>query len=98
MCHIYSGNSTASTTLNNHPETLGQKWAGLPQGAKIGVYAGAAGAAGLALAVLLFCCIRQRRVGKREYNVQNDRFMQERTEMMNLQAEWRQKGYIEMRS
>lgn len=77
---------------------MAQKWHNLPQGAKVGIYAAAAGAAGLGLAVLIFCCIKQRRIGRREYAIQNNKYNEERTEMMNLQAQWRQKGYVEVRS
>ncbi|KKA17555.1 Cell wall glucanase, partial [Rasamsonia emersonii CBS 393.64] len=51
---IVPGNSTAAETLYKHHESVAQKWANLPQGAKVGVYAAAAGAAGLGLAVLIF--------------------------------------------
>lgn len=66
-------------------------------GAKIAIFASAGGVVALALITLLFCCIKQRRIGRREYNVQEQKFNQDRTEMMNLQAEWRQRGYIQVR-
>jgi hypothetical protein len=78
--------------------SLAQKWANLPQAAKIGIISAAGGVVAIGLMVLLFCCIRQRRIGRREFNSQNNQFLAERTEMMNLQAEWRQKGYVEVRS
>jgi hypothetical protein len=95
--NITAGNSTISNTLNTKHETLAQKWANLAPGAKIAIYASVGGVLGIGLMVLLFCCVKQRRIGKREWNVQNNRFMEERTDMMNLQAEWRQKGYVEMK-
>lgn len=92
-----SGNSTASQSLNVVHLSLAQKWNQLPTAAKIGIYAGAGGAVAIGLMVLLFCCIRQRRIGRREFNVQNNQFLAERTEMMNMQAEWRQKGYVDVK-
>ncbi|KAL1963467.1 hypothetical protein VTN77DRAFT_8368 [Rasamsonia byssochlamydoides] len=95
---IVPGNSTTATTLYHHSESLGQRWAALPKGAKVAVYASIAGALGLGLAVLIFCCIKQRRIGRQEYTLQNNKYNEERTEMMNMQAEWRQKGYVQVRS
>lgn len=92
-----SGNSTVATELNTVHLTLAQKWNNLPSGARIGIISGASALVGLSALTFLFCCIRQRRIGKREWNAQNNKWTQERTEMMNMQAEWRQKGYVEMK-
>jgi hypothetical protein len=73
---------------------LAQKWAALPQPAKAGIYAGAAGALGVILVIMVFCCIKQRRVGRKEQGIHEAKLNQERTEMMNMQAEWRQRGQI----
>jgi hypothetical protein len=78
-------------------ETTAQKWDSLSEGARIGIIVAASTVVGAGALLFLFCCIRQRRVGKREWNVQNNKWTDERTEMMNMQAEWRQKGYVEMK-
>ncbi|KAL1971418.1 hypothetical protein VTN31DRAFT_2350 [Thermomyces dupontii] len=91
---IVPGNSTTWENLYGEDDSLSQKWARLPQAAKVGVYAGGATVAAICIAALVFFCIRQRRIGRREFNIQNNKMMEERTEMMNLQAEWRTKGYV----
>lgn len=83
--------------LNAVHLTLAQRWNNLPSGARIGIIVGVSSVVGIGALAFLFCCIRQRRVGKREWNAQNNQWMQERTDMMNMQAEWRQKGYVEMK-
>jgi outer membrane biogenesis lipoprotein LolB len=39
----------------------------MSSGAKIGILAGCIGGAALAASVILFCCITQRRVGRKEH-------------------------------
>lgn len=46
--------------------SLSEKWAALPQAARIGVYAGGAALAALAILAVLFYFFRQRRRGARE--------------------------------
>jgi hypothetical protein len=43
------------------------RWAALPQGAKIGIVAGALGLFAVLILVMAFCCIKQRRAGKKEH-------------------------------
>lgn len=93
----YSGNSTVEQELNAVHLTLAQRWNNLSSGARIAIIASASAVVGIAALAFLFCCIRQRRLGKREWNAQNNQWTQERTDMMNMQAEWRQKGYVEMK-
>ncbi|CAO2658037.1 Nn.00g072970.m01.CDS01 [Neocucurbitaria sp. VM-36] len=49
------------------PSGVRNRWQALPQGAKIGIVAGAIGAFAIAMCALLFCCIKQRRAGRREH-------------------------------
>ncbi|QGA17150.1 hypothetical protein EYB26_004820 [Talaromyces marneffei] len=95
--NIVAGNSTAEQQINAVHLTLSQRWNNLSSGVRIGIIAGASSVVGIAALAFLLCCIRQRRLGKREWNAQNNQWMQERTDMMNMQAEWRQKGYVEMK-
>jgi hypothetical protein len=43
------------------------RWAALPQGAKIGIIAGSIGVFVILLCLMAFCCIKQRRAGRREH-------------------------------
>jgi hypothetical protein len=68
--------------MNAPPEkSLSEKWNDLPNGAKIGVYAGAAGFVGLLAVCGLFYCIRQRRRGAREARAAEARAEAERLEL-----------------
>jgi hypothetical protein len=84
----HSGNSTAIETLTAlPPPTTAEKWNALPQGAKIGIYA-AAGAVGASLIGLIsFCCIKQRRAGRREQAAYAARLETERREQEAYQME-----------
>jgi hypothetical protein len=48
------------------PHGVENRWEALSKGAKIGIIAGALGGAALAAIGILFCCITQRRAGKKE--------------------------------
>jgi hypothetical protein len=43
------------------------RWAALPQGAKIGIIAGSLGLFAVLLLLMGFCCIKQRRAGRKEH-------------------------------
>lgn len=78
----HSGNSTVKEALNAPPEkTLAQKWDELPSGAKIAVYASAAGVGAALLAGAILYCIRQRRRGAREARAAEARAEAERLEL-----------------
>jgi beta-lactamase regulating signal transducer with metallopeptidase domain len=49
------------------PSGVRNRWAALPQGAKIGIVAGALGLFAVLILVMAFCCIKQRRAGKKEH-------------------------------
>lgn len=95
--YVVPGNSSIEEALYAVHLSTAQKWDNLSEATRIGIIAGASTAVGVAALAFLFCCIRQRRVGKREWNAQNNKWTEERTEMMNMQAEWRQKGYVQVK-
>lgn len=99
------GNSTAVEEINKPPpKSLSEKWDDLPTGAHVGVFIGAAAAGAMLIAGFIFFIIRQRRKGRLEHalddtNWNNER--NERNEMSNPQADWRQsewrhKGYSQV--
>lgn len=96
------GNSTTVTELNKPPpKSLSEKWNGMATGAKagIGIGAGAGGCILLALLVLFF--VRQRRKGRLEHALEDNKYNTDRTEMSNFQSDWaqsefRHKGYQNM--
>lgn len=49
------------------PSGVRNRWAALPQGAKIGIIAGSLGLFVLLLCIMAFCCIKQRRAGRKEH-------------------------------
>ncbi|KAI0545898.1 concanavalin A-like lectin/glucanase domain-containing protein [Xylaria curta] len=64
---ITEGNSTVAETINTPPsKSLSEKWAELPEGARIGVYAAAGAVGGLLFIALAVYYIKQRRRGQRE--------------------------------
>ncbi|OJJ60704.1 hypothetical protein ASPSYDRAFT_87282 [Aspergillus sydowii CBS 593.65] len=97
--NIIEGNSTALEEINKPPpKSLSDKWNDLPTGAKAGVYIGAAAAGSILLALFIFFFIRQRRKGRLEHALGENKFNNERNEMNNFQnnwkqSEWRHGGY-----
>jgi hypothetical protein len=49
------------------PSGVRNRWAALPKGARIGIVAGSLGVFFLLICIMAFCCIKQRRAGKREH-------------------------------
>lgn len=79
------GNSTAVEAIFKEPKkSLSDKWNDLPQGARIGVYAGGAAFAGIIIIGALFYFLRQRRRGANEAKAAALRAEQERLELQGL--------------
>jgi len=97
--NIINGTSPIAAELAKPPpKPLSQKWAELPNTAKIAVYSSVGGVALLALSVLAFCCIKQRRAGRKEFNIENSKFTTEQNNVLAMQSQWRNKSYQEVRS
>lgn len=70
-----------------------QKWNGLSSTTKIAIGASVCGALLIAAIVFIFCCIKQRRAGKRERLLEDAKFEKDRAELMAFRAEMsRQRG------
>ncbi|WEW61039.1 hypothetical protein PRK78_006528 [Emydomyces testavorans] len=78
------------------PKTFSQKWNDLPAGTKGAIFASIGGVVAVGLAVIAFCCIRQRRAGRKEYNLENSKFVSEQDNNMALRRQWSHK-YQEVR-
>ncbi|KAJ5538412.1 hypothetical protein N7494_007891 [Penicillium frequentans] len=96
---VIDGNSTTVTELNKKAkETLAEKWDDLGEGAHIGIYA-ACGVVGAAcVGAFVWWCIRQRSKGRLAQALDDSKFADQRTEMLNYQndwkqSEWRKSGY-----
>lgn len=62
-----AGNSTVAKTLTVTPEpSTTDKWNSLSSGVKIGIYCAAGSVAAALVGLISFCCIKQRRAGRRE--------------------------------
>ncbi|CAK7204818.1 hypothetical protein SEUCBS139899_007580 [Sporothrix eucalyptigena] len=79
---ITAGNSTAVETINAKPaETLADKWNNLSPVAHIAVYASAGGVGAIIAAVGLYYCIKQRKRGREENRLYEQRLAAERLEL-----------------
>ncbi|KAL4921839.1 concanavalin A-like lectin/glucanase domain-containing protein [Aspergillus aurantiobrunneus] len=89
--NVIEGNSTALEEINKPPpKSMSEKWDELPQGAKVGVYVGAAAGGSILLALFIFFFIRQRKKGRLEHALDDSKFNAERTEMNDFQSNWKQ--------
>ncbi|CAK7273425.1 hypothetical protein SEPCBS57363_005646 [Sporothrix epigloea] len=83
---VTAGNSTAIQKINEKPaETLSQKWNNLTPVTHIAVYASAGGVGAIIVAVALYYCIKQRRRGREENRLYEQRLAQERHELEQFQ-------------
>lgn len=81
-------NTTAPIKLDGENGTSASKrWAGLSTTTKIAIAASVGGAALLFAAVFIFCCMKQRRVGKHEKLIEDAKFEKDRAELMAFRAE-----------
>jgi hypothetical protein len=74
---------------NNDPstaQTIKQKWNSLSHGAQIAIVASAAGAALLAVVAFAFFCVRQRRAGRRERELEDAAWQKNSAELMAYRA------------
>ncbi|CAK7271617.1 hypothetical protein SEPCBS119000_004698 [Sporothrix epigloea] len=83
---ITAGNSTAVQKINEKPaESLSQKWNNLSPVTHIAVYASAGGVGAVILAVALYYCMKQRKRGREENRLYEQRLAQERLELEQFQ-------------
>lgn len=82
------GNSTAATTLTAPPPaeelTVAQKWNNLSPGVRIGIYSAGGCVAACIAGLITFCCIKQRRAGRKEQAAYNAKLEQDRLEAENF--------------
>lgn len=88
---INKGQSKVAKEVAKGPrKSLNQKFNELPAGAKVGIFGGAAGLLGLIVATIVFCCIKQRRVGRREFNVEDSQFVSTQNNNLALRNQYNQ--------
>lgn len=81
-------NTTAPIKLDGpNGESVTKRWAGLSTTTKIAIGATIGGVALLIAAVFIFCCVKQRRVGKHEKLLEDAKFEKDRAELMAFRAE-----------
>ena len=85
---IASGNSTIAKILSEPPpKSLKQKWTGLSFGAKIAIAASIGAFIAFILGAWVFCCIKQRRAGKREGALVDAVYEKDTAELMAYRGE-----------
>lgn len=70
------------------PHGVKNRWAALSQTAKIAIIASIAGAVAIIAAIILFCCIKQRRAGRREYAAYQAGLDKEATDLIQHKEQW----------
>ncbi|KAL9083020.1 MAG: hypothetical protein Q9159_006039 [Coniocarpon cinnabarinum] len=84
---IENGTSSAAEDANKPPpQSMTQRWHGLTTGAKVGIAAGAVGAAALGGLAFVFFFFKQRRAGKKERLAADAAWDREHTELMSYQV------------
>ncbi|KAJ2987991.1 hypothetical protein NUW58_g4214 [Xylaria curta] len=87
---VTEGNSTAAEIVNKPPEkSLSEKWAELPEGTKIGIYAAAGSVGGILFIALAIYYFKQRRQGQKEAALAARMHEEERVELERFKREGR---------
>lgn len=77
-----AGNSTAAKYIWE-PHGVKAHWNALPKAAQIAIIAGVLGVAALLFLLMVFCCIKQRRAGRREKKIADAEFEKGAAELMD---------------
>jgi hypothetical protein len=72
----------------SRPHGVKNRWNALGKGAQIGVIGGVVGFVAIAAGLIAFCCIKQRRAGRREYAAYQDEVNKEATDLLQRKATW----------
>jgi hypothetical protein len=79
------------------PQGVKGHWDALPKAAQIAIIGSALGTGALLLLLLTFCCIKQRRAGRREKAIADAEFEKGEAELMEFRRQNSANGYM-MRS
>ena len=83
-----SGNSTAAKTLSAPPpESVAHRFNALPTGAKIGIYCAIGGVIAAIFGLWAICCIKHRKLGKKEGAEANAAFEKDTAELLAYRSE-----------
>ena len=77
-------------------ETAGKEWQGLSKNAQIGIACGVVSALAIGAAITTFCCIKQRRAGRRERALEDAKFEKGTSELLEFRAEMKRQQTIKM--
>lgn len=70
------------------PHGVKNRWESLSKTAKIAIIASICGAVALIAAIILFCCIKQRRAGRKEYLAYQAGVDKEASELIQHKQDW----------
>jgi len=70
------------------PHGVKNRWKALGKGAQIGIIGGVAGFVIIAACLITFCCIKQRRAGRKEYAAYEAGVDKEATDLLERKATW----------
>lgn len=70
------------------PHGVKNRWSALSQTAKIAIIASVCGAVAIIAAIILFCCIKQRRAGRKEYAAYQAGLDKEAADLIQHKQEW----------
>jgi hypothetical protein len=87
------GNNNVSTA-----ESVAQRWKSLSNSAKVAIFCSAAGVLLVAVTVMTFCCIRQRKAGKKERAIADAEFEKGATELLAFRAEMNRQRTMRMQN
>ncbi len=65
-----------------------QRWEELPQGARIAIIAGPLGFLALMIVIGCFCCLKQRKLGRRERAIEDAQWEKDHAEMMVFKKQY----------
>lgn len=70
------------------PHGVKNRWSNLSQTAKIAIIASICGVLVIAAAIILFCCIKQRRAGRKEYAAYQAGLDKEAADLVQDRQQW----------
>lgn len=87
---LEEGEQSPAMTEISKPHGVKNRWKALSKGAQIGIIGGVIGGVVLLGCIITFCCIKQRRAGRREYAAYQAEVNKEAADLLEHKSNWQQ--------
>jgi hypothetical protein len=88
MYRLAEGEQSEPMKEISKPHGVRNRWKALGKGTQVGIIAGVIGFAAIAACLIAFCCIKQRRAGRKEYASYEAEVSKEAADLIEHKSNW----------